>query len=141
VGGLSERVTELEASGDVEDAWIPTPEDIGAQPAGDYPLRSEIYAPVSVYTGTLDLNNVYTATLGGTVAFALPAPADITRECRIRMLANIAADTTIDWGTDVYYGAAAPFVNEGTYEILWDYNALIGAWVVGVTRIGRVMSA
>ena len=89
---------------------------------------------------TLAENTVYTAELSGAVAFALSTPEDATRENRIRMLANVAADTTIDWGTTYYYGAAVPFVTEGTYEFLWEYNPLIGAWVAGATRIGQVVS-
>lgn len=93
---------------------------------------------------TLAENTVYTAELSGEVAFVLPSTdsglLDDGRENRIRMLANVAADTTIDWGTTYYYGAAVPFVTEGMYEFLWEYNPLIGAWVAGATRIGQVVS-
>ena len=110
------------------------------QPSGDYALRSELLPSVEPYAGTLTPNTVYTAELSGAVAFALSTPEDATHENRIRMLANVAADTTIDWGTTYYYGAAVPYVTEGMYEFLWEYNPLIGAWVAGATRIGQVVS-
>jgi len=98
-------------------------------------------APIKVYDGTMIINAVYTADLSGEVVFTLPTPTDLAHENRIRMLANVAADTVIHWGTDVYYGAAVPFVTEGQYEFLWDYNPLLSAWVVGATRIGQVVTA
>lgn len=96
--------------------------------------------PIIEYTGVLAVNTVYTAELSGNVVFSLPVPDDISRENRIRMLARVAADTVIDWGTTTYYGAAVPFVNSGEYEFLWDYNPLLTAWVAGATRIGQVVS-
>lgn len=98
-------------------------------------------ADIVGYTGeNLAVNTVYTAELSGETAFVLPVPTDLMHENRIRMLASVATDTVIDWGTTVYYGAAVPFITSGFYEFLWDYNPLIGAWVAGATRIGQVVS-
>ena len=123
-------------------AWAKLPEKptYTAEEVGALPV-TELYAPIATYNGSLEVNTVYTADLSGEVAFTLSAPADVTRENRIRMLANVAAETSIDWGTNVYYGAAIPFVNEGFYEFMWEYNPLINAWVAGATRIGQVINA
>lgn len=122
----------------------PTAEEIAEMEA----ILAELEAqkPTSVptivpYAGFLEVDKVYTADLSGEVVFALPEVADLTRENRIRMLAKVSADTAINWGTITYYGGAVPFVNEGDYEFLWDYNPVVGAWVAGATRIGQVVTA
>lgn len=105
-----------------------------------YSVRKSVIVPLTNTKTELIENRGYTADLSGEVAFTLSEPENVIYENRIRMLANVAADTTIDWGTTYYYGAAVPFVTEGTYEFLWEYNPLIGAWVAGATRIGQVVS-
>lgn len=95
---------------------------------------------IETYSGELKENTVYTAELSGNVVFALPAPADTTCENQIRIMAHVEEGTAIDWGTTCYYNAAIPYCPDGYFEILFDFDPLIGKWVAGATRIGEVGS-
>lgn len=80
---------------------------------------------------TLAAGGLYTMTLSDNTVFNLPTPEDTTMFNQIMLQLHITnASATIDWGTTVYF-QAEPTIAEGFYNIVWEYDVLQGAWVVG----------
>ena len=88
---------------------------------------------ISSTSGNISLaaGGLYTMTLSDNTVFTLPTPEDTTMFNQIMLQLHITnASATIDWGTTVYF-QAEPTIAEGFYNIVWEYDVLQGAWVVG----------
>ena len=74
---------------------------------------------------------IYTLTLSGNTTFVLPTPEDKTLLNQILVQLNItAAAITVNWGTTNYF-SGQPSTNIGHSNVIFEYDALLDAWVVG----------
>lgn len=80
---------------------------------------------------TLASGGLYTLTLSGDANFILPTPQDKSLLNQILVQLDITAGTiTVNWGTTHYF-SGTPTTSLGHYNIIWEYDNLIDAWVVG----------
>jgi hypothetical protein len=69
------------------------------------------------------------------VAFVLPEVNTAVFN-QIKVMAKITGTPTIDWGTAYFFNKAIPEIEEGSYDIYFDYDNLLGGWVCLVTAKG-----
>lgn len=80
---------------------------------------------------SLASGGIYTLTLSGNTTFILPTPEDKTLLNQILVQLNItAAAITVNWGTTNYF-SGQPSTNLGHSNVIFEYDALLDAWVVG----------
>ena len=67
------------------------------------------------------------------VTFTLPTVVGTTTFHQILIQVNMSTVYTIDLGTSNYFGGSTPSMSSiGYYDIIYEYDAAIGDWVVGV---------
>lgn len=80
---------------------------------------------------SLASGGIYTLTLSGNTTFVLPTPEDKTLLNQILVQLNITAATiTVNWGTTNYF-SGQPSTSLGHSNVIFEYDALLDAWVVG----------
>lgn len=80
---------------------------------------------------SLASGGIYTLTLSGNTTFILPTPEDKTLLNQILVQLNITAATiTVNWGTTNYF-SGQPSTGLGHSNVIFEYDALLDAWVVG----------
>ena len=88
---------------------------------------------IAATSGNISLSSggLYTMTLADNTVFTLTTPEDTSMFNQILLQLRITnSSATIDWGTDKYF-QSEPITDEGFYNIVWEYDVLQGAWVVG----------
>ena len=79
----------------------------------------------------LESSGIYTMTMTGNTTFVMPSNIDTSMFNQILVQLHIAADNlTIDWGTTKYF-SGSPMVAQGYYNMIWEYDKLQNAWIVG----------
>lgn len=106
--------------------------------AVDYNDLTTTLVPLSATSGTVSLavNKIYTIAVSGATTFALPATADKTVFNQIKVMMKVTGTPTINWGTTKFFNKSTPEIEEGSYDIYFDYDNLLGAWVCGVMAKG-----
>lgn len=79
---------------------------------------------------TLKSGGIYTMTIAGNTVFQLPTPEDPSLLNQILLQLRISVASTVDWGTTKYF-TASPNTDVGYYNIIWEYDAIQGSWIVG----------
>lgn len=87
-------------------------------------------------TVSLAVNKIYTIAVSDTTTFSLPTPADKTVFNQIKVMMKVTGTPTINWGTTNFFNKSTPEIEEGSYDIYFDYDNLLGAWVCGVMAKG-----
>lgn len=83
----------------------------------------------------LDTGKVYQASAAETVSFVLPY-GNAAQHGQIKMFLAIMGTPMVDWGTTLFFNAAAPELAEGNWVVYWDYDPNAQAWVCGAMKTG-----
>lgn len=99
--------------------------------------------PVTVLSGTsitLADNSINTLTPTGNTTFTLPTVTDTTVFHQILVQLNLSTVYTIDLGTTTYFNSEAPDLSAiGNYNLIFEYDNALSAWVVGCLGKGAVV--
>ena len=89
--------------------------------------------------GTINLasGGIYRAIISQNTTFVLPEVTDNTLLNQILIQLEVRGTPSINWGTANFF-SGAPSVAEGHYNIVYEYDSLVGSWVVG--QIEKVVS-
>lgn len=89
--------------------------------------------------GTINLVSgcIYRAILSQDTTFVLPEVTDNTLLNQILIQLEIRGTPSINWGTANFF-SGSPSAGEGNYNIVYEYDSLVGGWVVG--QIEKVVS-
>lgn len=98
-------------------------------------VKTETQTGLQVITatgGTIPLKSggIYSMKLSEATSFVLPTPMDRTLLNQILVQLEIAADVAINWGTTNYF-SGTPSASIGKYNMIWEYDNNMSAWVVG----------
>lgn len=98
-------------------------------------------ASVNVLTATsgsisLEVNKVYTLSVTNATTFVLPTPSNTDVFNQIKVMMSVTGAPTIDWGTIYFFNKTTPEIETGSYDVYFDYDNLLGAWVCGVMAKG-----
>lgn len=91
--------------------------------------------PITETRGTiaLEADKMYTMTITGTTTFTLPTVTDMSKFHQIKLMIQVNATTTINWGTSYFFNKETPDIDSGnSYDVYYDYDNLLGQWVCGV---------
>ena len=93
---------------------------------------------ISATSGTvsLEVNKIYTMSVSGTTTFSLPTPSNKGVFNQIKVMAKVTGTPTINWGTTQFFNKTTPEIEAGNYDIYFDYDNLLNAWVCGVMSKG-----
>lgn len=89
-------------------------------------------------SGTIQLQSggIYKGILTGDTTFELPQITDTSLFAQITVQLQIANEIDVDFGTDLYLGAA-PSVSAGNYNVFYEYDAIEQKWAVGsLSKVG-----
>lgn len=85
---------------------------------------------------SLASGGIYRGTISGNTTFVLPAVTDNTLLNQILIQLTIDGAYSINWGTTLCFNSA-PSAGAGSYNIVYEYDALMGGWVVGqIEKLG-----
>lgn len=89
--------------------------------------------------GTINLvsGGIYRAILSQDTTFVLPEVTDNTLLNQILIQLEVRGTPSINWGTANFF-SGSPSAGEGHYNIVYEYDALVGGWIVG--QIEKVVS-
>lgn len=89
--------------------------------------------------GTINLasGGIYRAILSQDTTFVLPEVTDNTLLNQILIQLEVRGTPSINWGTTNFF-SGEPSVAEGNYNIVYEYDLLVGGWVIG--QIEKVVS-
>ena len=93
---------------------------------------------LSATSGTVSLviNKVYTISVSGTTTFSLPTPSNTNVFNQIKVMMKVTGTPTINWGTTRFFNKKTPKIEAGNYDVYFDYDNLLGAWVCGAMAKG-----
>ena len=87
-------------------------------------------------TITLSDNSINKITPSAAVTFSLPS-GDATTFHQILVQVNMSSVKTITLGTSYYFNKKAPDLSAvGNYNLLYEYDSALSAWVVGCVSKG-----
>ena len=81
-------------------------------------------------TVNLASGGIYSGAVNSDVTFILPAVTDKSLLNQILIQLDISGDPKINWGTNNYF-SGEPSTSAGNYNIIYEYDNLLNAWVVG----------
>lgn len=100
--------------------------------SGDIDTNSIAVNTLSGTAITLTDNSVNTLTPTGNTTFTLPTVTDTTVFHQILVQLNLTTVYTIALGTSTYFGGTAPDLSAtGNYNLVYEYDNALSAWVVG----------
>lgn len=94
--------------------------------------------PISATSGSVSVetNTIYQMSINGATTFVLPASVNTGVFNQIKVMATVTGAPTIDWGTAYFFNKATPEIEEGSYDVYFDYDNLLGGWACLVTAKG-----
>lgn len=87
-------------------------------------------------TLTLAVNKVYSAAITGNTTFSLPTPGNKNVFNQIKVMLKVTGTPTINWGTTQFFNKATPEIEAGCYDVYFDYDNNLSAWVCGAMPKG-----
>lgn len=89
--------------------------------------------------GTINLTSggIYRAIISQDTTFVLPEVTDNKLLNQILIQLEVRGTPSINWGTANFF-SGTPSVSEGHYNIIYEYDSLVGGWVIG--QIEKVVS-
>lgn len=81
-------------------------------------------------TVNLASGGIYSGAVNSDVTFILPAVTDKSLLNQILIQLDISGDPKINWGATNYF-SGEPSTSAGNYNIIYEYDNLLNAWVVG----------
>jgi hypothetical protein len=93
--------------------------------------------PIAETSGSVSLatNTIYQMEITDAVVFVLPEVNTAVFN-QIKVMAKITGTPTIDWGTTKFFDKKTPLIEEGCYDVYFDYDNLLSAWVCGAMDKG-----
>ena len=93
---------------------------------------------LSATSGTLTLavNKAYSAAITGNTTFSLPTPGNKNVFNQIKVMLKVTGTPTINWGTTQFFNKATPEIEAGCYDVYFDYDNNLNAWVCGAMPKG-----
>lgn len=85
---------------------------------------------------SLVVNNIYTMSINGNTTFTLPTEVNTSYFNQIKVMAKIVGTPVITWGTSYFVNKTAPELEEGVYDLYFDYDNHLAGWVVGAISKG-----
>lgn len=113
---------------------VNTVEQAGAAIA-DYQQPMVVIAETSG-TVTLQSTKIYQMQITDAVSFVLPSEVNTRYFNQIKVMAQITGTPVIDWGTIYFSNKTTPEIEEGSYDVYFDYDNLLGGWVCIVMAKG-----
>lgn len=95
-----------------------------------------VVIPETSGTIALQSTKIYQMEITDAVSFVLPDTVNGGYFNQIKVMAKITGTPTIDWGTAQFFNKAIPEIEGGNYDIYFDYDNLLGAWVCGAMAKG-----
>ena len=94
--------------------------------------------PITQSSGnvSVDTNTIYQMTISDSAVFVLPTDVNTGVFNQIKVMAQIVGTPTIDWGTSYFFNKTTPEIEEGYYDVYFDYDNLLNTWVCGVISKG-----
>lgn len=87
-------------------------------------------------TVTLQSTKIYQMQITDAVSFVLPSEVNTRYFNQIKVMAQITGTPVIDWGTIYFSNKTTPEIEEGSYDVYFDYDNLLGGWVCIVMAKG-----
>lgn len=84
----------------------------------------------------VQVNKIYSTTVSVGVKFILPTPTNKTIFNQIKVMMKVTGTPTINWGTTNFFNKSEPSIEAGNYDVYFDYDNLLNAWVCGVLPKG-----
>ena len=102
---------------------------------------SSYQQPLVVVTETsgtvaLEVNKIYTMEITADTTFSLPTEVNTSFFNQIKVMAKIVGTPVITWGTTYFVNKEAPELEEGVYDLYFDYDNHLAGWVVGAISKG-----
>ncbi len=100
-------------------------------------FRYSVYG-ISATSGSvnLDVSRVYKMTVTDTTTFVLPTSPVADKHNQIKLMLKVTGTPTINWGTTNFFNKQTPDITEGYYDVYFDYDPNLAAWVCGVLPKG-----
>lgn len=100
-------------------------------------FRYSIYG-ISATSGSvnLEVTRVYKMTVTDTTTFVLPTSPVADKHNQIKIMLKVTGTPTINWGTANFFNKQTPEITEGYYDVYFDYDPNLAAWVCGVMAKG-----
>ena len=117
-----------------KDTAVNTVEQAGAAISSyQFPIVaiSETSGNVSVET-----NTIYQISIEDAITFILPTDINTNVFNQIKVMMRVTGTPAIDWGTIYFSNKATPEIEEGSYDVYFDYDNLLGGWVCIVMAKG-----
>lgn len=95
---------------------------------------------LSATSGTfiLETNKIYSAAIDGDTVFSLPETSDTGVFNQIKVMLKVTGSPAVTWGTSCFFNKESPTLEEGYYDVYFDYDNNLGSWVAGVLAKGSV---
>lgn len=93
---------------------------------------------ISATSGSINLEvtRVYKMTVTDTTTFVLPTTPAADKHNQIKLMLKVTGTPTINWGTTNFFNKQTPEITEGYYDVYFDYDPNLAAWVCGVMAKG-----
>lgn len=93
---------------------------------------------ISATSGSINLEvtRVYKMTVTGTTTFVLPTTPAADKHNQIKLMLKVTGTPTINWGTTNFFNKQTPDITEGYYDVYFDYDPNLAAWVCGIMAKG-----
>ncbi len=85
---------------------------------------------------TLEVDKIYSMVIDGETAFNLPTEVNTDYFNQIKVMAKIVGTPVITWGTEYFVNKSQPELEEGYYDLYFDYDNNLAGWVVGAVVKG-----
>lgn len=89
-------------------------------------------------TITLAVNKIYSLAISGATTFSLPTPSNKNVFNQIKVMLKVTGTPTVDWGTTQFFNKTTPEIGAGCYDVYFDYDNNLNAWVCGAMVKGAV---
>lgn len=98
----------------------------------------EALITISSQSGTISLeaNKIYCGSFSGDVTFSLPSSVDTTKFNQIKIIAQITNSPTINLGTSYFFNKQQLILENGYYDLYFDYDNNLSGWVCGAISKG-----
>lgn len=84
----------------------------------------------------IETNKIYSLTITGDTLFKLPQIVGSLIHNQIKVMVKVEEDVTIGFGTSYYFNKTKPTLTKGFYDVYFDFDNLLNAWVCGAISKG-----
>ncbi|MBR6515436.1 MAG: hypothetical protein IKT40_01125 [Bacilli bacterium] len=84
----------------------------------------------------LETNKIYNCVINTDTLFKFPAIVGTLIHNQIKVMVKVEEDVNIDFETSYYFNKIKPTLTKGFYDVYFDYDNLLNAWVCGAISKG-----